>query len=111
MAIAQDNVTFLKILTTDPKVWEDNSYLYTLELILIPILLPMSEPQSTPVSAQEVEQVIRDLEEYRERLVNDVLGLARKVKFSQKQALEKLANHPEIIKIDEALKELRASQS
>ncbi|MDJ1168384.1 acetyltransferase [Roseofilum sp. BLCC_M154] len=71
----------------------------------------MSELNSTQASAQEIEEVIRELEQYRERLVNDVLGVSRKVKLSQKQALEKLANHPEIIKIDHALQQLRGNQS
>lgn len=71
----------------------------------------MSESNSTPASAQEIEELIRELEQYRERLVNDVLGVSRKVKLSQKQALEKLANHPEIIKIDHALQELRGGEN
>jgi hypothetical protein len=71
----------------------------------------MSESNSTQASAQEIEEVIRELEQYRERLVHDVLGVSRKVKLSQKQALEKLANHPEIIKIDHALQELRGNQN
>jgi len=71
----------------------------------------MSESNSTQATPQEIEEVIRELEQYRERLVNDVLGVSRKVKLSQKKALEKLANHPEIIKIDHALQELRANQS
>ncbi|MBP0014541.1 MAG: acetyltransferase [Roseofilum sp. SBFL] len=71
----------------------------------------MSESNSTQASPQEIEEVIRELEQYRERLVNDFLGASRKAKFSKKQALDDLANHQEILKIDEALQELRGSQN
>ncbi len=70
----------------------------------------MSDTVPLP-SESEIEQVIAELEQYRERLVKDVLGLAQKVKLPQKTAMNHLANHPEIARIDESLKQLRTQQA
>jgi hypothetical protein len=68
----------------------------------------MSENISTPPSAAEIAEVIAELEQYRERIVNELLQTAQKIKFSKKAAMEHIAQHPEIARIDTALEQLRA---
>ncbi|AFY78623.1 hypothetical protein Ple7327_3415 [Pleurocapsa sp. PCC 7327] len=70
----------------------------------------MSENLTTPVSAAEIKEVILELEQYRERLVNEMLQMAQKAKFSKKAAMEHLSRHPEIARIDAAIEKLRAQQ-
>jgi len=68
----------------------------------------MSETQANPpVSLEEIESIIVELEQYRERLVNDALQMAKKAKLSKKVAMAHLQGNPEIIKIDAALEKLR----
>ncbi|MGK7872848.1 MAG: acetyltransferase [Xenococcaceae cyanobacterium] len=71
----------------------------------------MSETPETQVSVEEIESVIGELEQYRERIVNDALQIAKKVKLSKKVAMEHLEANPEIIQIDAALEKLRTEQS
>lgn len=71
----------------------------------------MSESQTPPASAEEIENVIAELEQYRARLVNDVLQMAQKAKLSKKVALQHLEKHPEIAHIDAALERLKSQQA
>lgn len=64
---------------------------------------------STP-GMQEIQEVIGELEQYRERIVNETLEMAKKVKMPKAKAMAQLENHPELSRIDEALKELRSQQ-
>ncbi|NET03279.1 MAG: acetyltransferase [Merismopedia sp. SIO2A8] len=70
----------------------------------------MSETQEATVSLQEVEEVIAGLEQYRERLINDAMKMAKQVKLPKKQVIAQLEQHPEITKIDQALKNIRSQQ-
>lgn len=54
----------------------------------------------------EIEGVIKELEEYRERLVYDALQTAQKLKFSKQLAMADLEQNKDIIMIDKALKVL-----
>jgi hypothetical protein len=71
----------------------------------------MSENLTTPVSAAEIEEVIVELEQYRERIVNEMLQMAQKAKFSKKAAIKHLSQHPEIARIDAAIERLRTQQT
>ncbi|NEP53791.1 MAG: acetyltransferase [Moorea sp. SIO3C2] len=66
----------------------------------------MSEIQEAKPSAAEIEEVITQLEKYRERLVNDLMKMAQKAKLSKKTVMEDIKKHPEIAKIDAALENL-----
>ncbi|NER27939.1 MAG: acetyltransferase, partial [Symploca sp. SIO1C4] len=68
----------------------------------------MSETQEATVSLQEVEEVIAGLEQYRERLINDAMKMAKQVKLPKKQVIAQLEQHPEITKIDQALENIRS---
>ena len=71
----------------------------------------MSESSSTPASAEEIKEVISELEAYRDRLIDNALESARKTtQISKKQAMEDLENHPDMIKIKQALQALQGQQ-
>lgn len=58
-------------------------------------------------SAEEVAEVIAELEQYRARLVEDFMTAAKKAKLPKSMATAKLKTHPEILKIDASLAQLR----
>ncbi|WGV23632.1 hypothetical protein [Halotia branconii] len=62
-----------------------------------------------PVTAQELTELITELEEYRERLVNDTLTMAQRAKMLRSQALAQL--EPDLAKIDATLQALRNQQA
>ncbi|MDJ0555071.1 MAG: acetyltransferase [Microcoleaceae cyanobacterium MO_207.B10] len=73
----------------------------------------MSETSAanTPApTAEEIEVVIKELEAYRERIVNENLEAAKKVKMSKPKVMANLDKNPELSRIDQALKELRSQQ-
>ncbi len=61
------------------------------------------------VTAQELTELIAELEEYRERLVNDTLTMAQRAKMLRSQALAQL--EPDLAKIDATLQALRNQQA
>jgi len=60
---------------------------------------------STP---EDVQEVIAELEQYRQRLIDDTLEMAKKVKMPKQAVMKQLENHPEIVYIDGALANLRS---
>ena len=58
---------------------------------------------------QEIEEVIRGLEQYKERIVNETLEHAKKVKIPKAKVMAKLEEHPELSKINGALNQLRSA--
>jgi hypothetical protein len=73
----------------------------------------MSEqPELTPtdeVNPQELAEVITELEEYRERLVNETMETAKKAKMMKASVMAQL--EPELAKIDGILLQLREKQA
>jgi uncharacterized protein involved in exopolysaccharide biosynthesis len=61
--------------------------------------------QSTP---EELAEIITELEQYRERLVNDTLSMAQRAKVMKAQALASL--EPSLAQIDANLEALRQRQ-
>ena len=65
---------------------------------------------SVPTTQEkEIEEVIKGLEQYRERIINETLEQAKKVKIPKAKAMANLEQHPELSKIDQALNELRSA--
>ena len=62
--------------------------------------------ENTPVSPQELAEVIQEFEQYRQRLVEDLTAAARKAKVSQSKLKKRL--EPELAQIDATLEQLRA---
>lgn len=67
-------------------------------------------PQQAP-SIEELQESIDELSTYRERLYNDVLGLGKKLRLSQKKIEATLSEHPELTRIDEVLDQLNAQRN
>ncbi|MEH1942682.1 MAG: hypothetical protein V7L01_21035 [Nostoc sp.] len=61
------------------------------------------------LTAQDVAEVIAELEQYRERLVQETTETAKRAKLMRVNVMAKL--EPELAKIDSALQELRAQQA
>jgi hypothetical protein len=61
------------------------------------------------VTAQDVADAIAELEEYRERLVQETTETAKRAKLMRVNVMAKL--EPELAKIDSALEELRNQQA
>jgi hypothetical protein len=62
--------------------------------------------QATP---QELTEIVTELEQYRERLVNDTLSMAQRAKITKAQALARL--EPSLAQIDANLEALRQRQA
>ena len=62
--------------------------------------------EATP---QELAEMISELEQFRERIVNDTLATAQRAKIMKSQALATL--EPNLAKIDSTLQTLRLQQS
>jgi hypothetical protein len=58
---------------------------------------------------QELAEMISELEQFRERIVNDTLATAQRAKIMKTQALATL--EPNLAKIDATLQTLRQQQS
>ena len=54
----------------------------------------------------EIKEVMEGLSAFRDRIVADTTKVAKKVKTPPKKLAEVLAQHPDIIKIDESMKQL-----
>ncbi|NEQ74943.1 MAG: acetyltransferase [Okeania sp. SIO2C9] len=64
---------------------------------------------STPTT-QEIEEVIKGLEQLKERMINETIEKAKKVKMPKAKVMAKLEEHPELSFIDKTLKDLRSQQ-
>jgi hypothetical protein len=64
---------------------------------------------SEQVDPEELTEIIAELEQYRERLVNDTLSMAQRAKVMKKQALANL--EPSLAQIDATLEALRQRQA
>jgi len=66
-----------------------------------------SQTPSQPPSQEEIAGVIAELEQYRDRLVEDFTNTAKKAKLPKSMVMAQLKSHPEIAKIDASLAQLR----
>ena len=53
------------------------------------------QPLQQEVSIEELQESIDELSAYRERLYNDVVGLGKKLRLSQKKIDATISEHPE----------------
>ncbi|KAI0561029.1 hypothetical protein FGB62_94g055 [Gracilaria domingensis] len=56
--------------------------------------------------AAEIHEVLKGLEDFKSRIIEDATKLAKKVRAPKKQLEAALASHPDIIKIDGHIAEL-----
>ena len=67
----------------------------------------MTEQTDQAPTVQELQESIDELTAYRERLYNDVIGLGKKLRLSQKKIDATINAHPELSRIDEILSQLK----
>ena len=67
----------------------------------------MTEQTDQAPTVQELEESIDELSAYRESLYNDVIGLGKKLRLSQKKIDATINAHPELSRIDEVLSQLK----
>ena len=67
----------------------------------------MTEQTDQAPTVQELQESIDELSAYRERLYNDVVGLGKKLRLSQKKIDATINEHPELTRIDEVLGQLK----
>ena len=67
----------------------------------------MTEQTDQAPTVQELQESIDELTAYRERLYNDVIGLGKKLRLSQKKIDATINAHPELSRIDEVLSQLK----
>jgi hypothetical protein len=63
----------------------------------------------TPVTAEDLAEVISEMEKYRDRLLNETMEAAKKAKLSKKATMAKL--EPQLADIDAKLQLLREQQA
>ena len=68
--------------------------------------LTAKETETAPVTAEELASVILELEQYRQRLIDDMTAAAQKAKLPPSKLKKRL--EPELAKIDATLENLRA---
>ncbi len=68
----------------------------------------MSNSVQAPPTPDEIQSVIEELEAYRARIFDETIAVAKKAKLPKKLVLEQLEKNPDVVKIDGALRELRA---
>ena len=71
----------------------------------------MSNGLTEAPSTQEIQDVITELEQYRARIFEETLTVAKKAKLPKKMVLEQLENNPDVVKIDTAVAQLKAQLS
>ncbi len=68
------------------------------------------DSQTAPSNEQEVAEVIEQLEQYKARLIEDFTATAKKAKLPKSMTMSQLKSHPEILKIDASLAQLRGKE-
>ena len=68
---------------------------------------PVSMQMTTERKA-EIQEVLKELDEFRAKIVDQSTGLAKKVKAKPKDLQKALETHPDILKIDQAKEQLEA---
>ncbi|EDX84311.1 hypothetical protein S7335_2008 [Synechococcus sp. PCC 7335] len=67
----------------------------------------LKSPSAKVPSEHEVAEVIAELEQYKARLIEDFTATAKKAKLPKSMTMSQLKNHPEILKIEASLAQLR----
>ncbi|ERN41955.1 hypothetical protein KR51_00012810 [Rubidibacter lacunae KORDI 51-2] len=69
---------------------------------------PDSTPASQPAaSAAEVAEVLAEFAQYRQRIVDETVEIAKKLKLSKKDTMARLEQHPELARIDGIVSDLQ----
>ena len=71
----------------------------------------MDNAASDLPTLEELQESIDELAAYRERLFQDVVGLGKKLRLSQKKIDATVASHPELQRLDEVMSQLVAQRN
>ena len=71
----------------------------------------MDQSASDLPSLEELQESIDELSAYRERLFQDVVGLGKKLRLSQKKIDAPIAEHPELQRLNEVMSQLVAQRN
>ena len=71
----------------------------------------MDNAASDLPTVEELQESINELAAYRERLFQDVVGLGKKLRLSQKKIDATVAAHPELQRLDEVMSQLVAQRN
>ena len=71
----------------------------------------MDQSASDLPSLEELQESIDELSAYRERLFQDVVGLGKKLRLSQKKIDATIAEHPELQRLNEVMSQLVAQRN
>ena len=71
------------------------------------VVIRMTDQADQAPSVEELQDSIDELSAYRERLYNDVVGIGKKLRLSQKKIDATVNEHPELTRIDEILSQLK----
>ena len=71
--------------------------------------LQETQENEKPVTAQDLAEVIEELEKYRERLVSEMITTAKRAKMPKKTAMDTI--QPKLDQIDAQLLSLRQQQA
>ena len=74
-----------------------------------PVTENLTENPTEPATPEALTEIIAELEQYRERLVNDTLSMAQRAKIMKSQALASL--EPSLAQIDAQIEALRQQQA
>lgn len=72
------------------------------------IATAVDDPSPSP---EELDESIKQLIAFRDRLIGDVIGMGRKLKMPQKQVDFTLSQHPELQKIEAVLAQLQLQKA
>jgi len=72
------------------------------------IATAVDDPSPSP---EELDESIKQLIAFRDRLIGDVTGMGRKLKMPQKQVDFTLSQHPELQKIEAVLAQLQLQKA
>ena len=70
----------------------------------------MTDQADQAPSVEELQESTDELSAYRERLYNDVIGLGKKLRLSQKKIDATIKEHPELTRIDAILTQLKVQR-
>lgn len=68
----------------------------------------MSEVANKTPSKEELEQMILECQQYRDRVENNIKEMGKKIKLSNKKIEQNIIENEEIAKMDQVIQQLRS---
>jgi hypothetical protein len=68
----------------------------------------MSEVANNPVSQEDIEKMIVECQQYRDRVEQNIREMGKKIKLPKKKIEENIIENEEIAKMDQVIQQLRS---